>query len=210
MISRSSHSNRRIEVLNKELRLTMEELKTLDLTEDRKKEYQAHIDELRGNIENLALSSEIDHGLLAKTIIFTVLANAIRSRIFKHPRLMEIIEELNDIGVPREVQSAERTTFVKYLKEIKCETVDYYERYHEFIRERQSKMYGTSPRRKMDLLRDDRYMMDSNSIFPMLVEFMDIDPELFVKTMKEKEGESFDSIISTYENIATYMHNYST
>lgn len=195
-------SNAQIETLNKELKTTVLEIEDTD-DPNRKTSLEAYANELRANIQDLCSSVELDYQLIAKVMLFKATANALLYRICKREELHTIILELIDIGVPREVMTADKDVLTRYLRDIEYKDPKRFERYHEFIRIVQSKSFKTSPQKKQEFMRDFHWLMDDNSLATQSMEAFELDSSEFQRILGDQETKDFERLVDRYHQLQT-------
>lgn len=196
------NSNVQIENLFRELKQTLAEI---DETGDdyKKQELEKYADELRSNIDELAGKVELDYELLGKTMLFKATANAILYRICNRNELHTIICDLYELGVPREIMTADKEVLTRYLRQIEHPQPTKYERYHDFIRIVQSKSFKTSPLKKQEFIKDFHWLMSEDSLAASTMESFNIDSDQFHRIIGSQEEEDFELLVDRYLQLMT-------
>lgn len=195
------NANIQIESLNKELKETLVLIEMAQGSE--LDELEAYANELKTNIEELSSKAEIDYERLSKYLLFRAAENVILYHILKRPELQDIANELLDIGVPRKVLTADREVLVNYLKQIEHPNPYHYERYSNLIRIVQSKSYIASPALKQELLKDQHWLMNPDSLGTQIMESAEIDANEFKRIISNLENEEFEPLVDRYLRLQT-------
>lgn len=191
---------------NVQIESLFKELKTVDQNIEQEKNPQEidklriYREELRANIEELSSKSEIDYELMGKTMLFRATANALMFKICKKDELIELIQELQDIGVPHEVLMADKEVLTRYLEQIEHPQPSKYERYHEFIRTVRCKSYRETPTKKQEFIKDFNWLMSEDSIGASIMDAFQIDDSVFKKILENK-NEDFESLVERWHKL---------
>lgn len=194
------NSNAQVESLFQELKKIQQNIHK-ENDPNKIKRLEEYCEELKSNIEELSLSCELDYELMGKAMLFRATYNSLMYRICQSDKLHTIIQELHEMGVPRDVMVSDKEILTRYLRQIEHPNPSKYERYHEFIRNVQSKAYRESPARKRHFLNDFNWMMDKESLGAEIMDVFDINSSAFYKIISDQENENFEFLVERWHKL---------